>query len=504
MTRTSRLVLLLVTLMQGLFFLHVSQHRLIDGDEGFYLLASRLVMQHRTPYLDFFYTQAPLLPYAFAGWLKLAGVSWYSARAFCALLTTIVGMMIYRHVSRETGQWLAGVCAVLLFATSSLVFAWFPIVKTFPLAMVFLFPAYMIFAGLSPSTPRWQIALAGVLFGLASDTRSYVVALLPVFAWWLWRKYRSGSLVSMIWFSGGVIVGAIPSLVLFVASPSAFLFNNLGYHALRSDAGLIGDFHDKMMIAAATIGGAYTGFQFTVTTLTALVLVIVVRPRRDSSLLALVMAIVLGLISLLPTPASIQYFSMLMPFLIVAAVCAVNDFLAGLRSPTTLRLVGTACIVLVVAYVGFGASVLRQYLSTGFKVPGVSGVADAHNWTLPEVTAVSQAVNELAKPGEPVASFWPGYLFATWADPLPGYENDFGLYVAQYLTPEKRQQYHILTPGEMAKGFADHDARLVVIGNQGPSSGGPDVRRAQHAMETYDYRLVKKVGDTLFYECCSR
>ena len=43
------------------FFLFIARHRFIAGDEGFYLLASRLVLQHKMPYLDFFYQQAPLL-----------------------------------------------------------------------------------------------------------------------------------------------------------------------------------------------------------------------------------------------------------------------------------------------------------------------------------------------------------------------------------------------------------------------------------------------------------
>jgi hypothetical protein len=43
------------------FFLFIARHRFIDGDEGFYLMASRLVLEPKTLYLDFLYTQAPLL-----------------------------------------------------------------------------------------------------------------------------------------------------------------------------------------------------------------------------------------------------------------------------------------------------------------------------------------------------------------------------------------------------------------------------------------------------------
>ena len=61
MTRTCKLLFIPVFLLQAGFFWFVSQHRLIDADEGYYLLAARLVLQHKTPYLDFFFPQAPLL-----------------------------------------------------------------------------------------------------------------------------------------------------------------------------------------------------------------------------------------------------------------------------------------------------------------------------------------------------------------------------------------------------------------------------------------------------------
>ena len=154
MTRTWKQLLIPVLLLQAAFFLFVSRHRFIDGDEGFYLLASRLVLDHKAPYLDFFYTQAPLLPYVYALWFKLTGLSWISARTFAALQTTLLGGLIYAHVGRETQKWLAGVAAVILFASSSLVFAWFPIVKTFPLATPFLFLALHDSVAAQPSRRR--------------------------------------------------------------------------------------------------------------------------------------------------------------------------------------------------------------------------------------------------------------------------------------------------------------------------------------------------------------
>ncbi len=503
MTRTCRLLFIPIFLLQACFFLFVSQHRLIDGDEGFYLLASRLVMQHKAPYLDFFYTQAPLLPYVYGLWFKFAGISWTSARVFSALLTAVLGGLIYEHVCRETDKWLAGLSAVVLFASSSLVFAWFPIVKTFPLATPFLFFTYVILARLRPSSSIWWLAGAGFAFGISVDTRSYVVGVLPVLAWWTFRQSHSQRFARLLWFAVGFIVGIVPSLILFFASPDAYLFNNLGYHALRSKAGLIGLWQDKLMVLLATFGGRFTGFQFSVLTLTCVAMLVVRRFRRDSSLLAFLIALILGAVSLLPTPASMQYFSMIMPFLIVAAVSMVGDYLGSLHSHRELRIARAACAALMIAYMAFAIPSFRKYLFTGDGVPGLENWADAPNWTVKQVNNVSEAIDQLAAPGEKVVSFWPGYLFTSRAEPYPGFENDFGMFVAGRLEPQKRRKYHLVSNVEINSDFSHHGPRLVVVGNQGPGSGGPEYNACVRMLTVYGYNLVRMVGHTAIFECCS-
>src|SRR5271157_795424 len=188
MNRTCKLLLAPVFLAFLCFFPFVALHQFIDGDEGFYLLASRLVLAHKTPYLDFFYTQAPLLPYVYAIWMKFVGVTWVSGRTLPALLTALVGLMVYGQVCHVTRRSLAGLAAVVLFAASTFIFAWYPIAKTYSLAGLFLFSAYVMVSRLSPATSRWWMACAGLLLGLSADTRSYVAGITPVLLWWIVRQ----------------------------------------------------------------------------------------------------------------------------------------------------------------------------------------------------------------------------------------------------------------------------------------------------------------------------
>ena len=100
--RTSKLVMIAVFVVQFLFFGYIALHRFVDGDEGFYLMASRLVLMHKKPYIDFFYTQTPLLPYIYALFLRCFGVTWFTAKLSAALLTALLGTAILFDVTAHT------------------------------------------------------------------------------------------------------------------------------------------------------------------------------------------------------------------------------------------------------------------------------------------------------------------------------------------------------------------------------------------------------------------
>ena len=491
-----RLIFVLVTVFFSCYFSFVSYHRFIDGDEGFYLLASRLVLEHKIPYLDFFYTQAPLLPYAYGLWMKLFGISWFSARILAATLTTILGLLIYEHICRETQKWIVGVAAVTVFASSTLIFAWFPLVKTYSLTAVFLFGAYVVVTGLSAASLPWLVAVAGLLFGLSVDTRSYVVGLMPLLLWWIFRHPEThNGIYRILWFLGGFTVGIVPCLYLFVSSPDLFLFDNIGYHAIRSDAGLIGDWKNKLHLSLKVLFGTEdNGGQFTILSALSLAAILTLRMRRGATLLAFLIAFVLGVISILPTPPFVQYFCLCMPFLIVAAVCGTSDYVTLLRAARP-RWIAVLASVAVLAFVASSGPSFRRYLL---------GTHDAPNWTLEKVSAVSKAIDQLAAPNEEIASFWPGYIFASKADPYPGFENDFGWMITDKLTAHQRAKYHIGARPDITDDFASHTPRIAVLGNQENGGASKVSKWARIILRTNGYTAVRTIGDTSILVCCSR
>ena len=503
------LLLVGLALLQVIFFAYIARHRFVDGDEGFFLLASRLVLMHKKPYVDFLYEQAPLLPYVYGVWMKCFGISWASARLFSALLTALLGTLLYEDVRRQTQNRLAGCIAVVMFAGSTLVFGFFPVAKTYSLAGLLLFASYVIVSRCCATSPRWLIGVGGLLFGLSVDTRSYLLLLAPLFVWWIFRNADvDARWAAMLWFLGGLLLGNLPALYLFVSSPSAFLFNNLGFHAVRSQGGLVGKWGQKLGVLLLAFLGRQesNGIQASILFFISLGFVFSIRKRQYPPRLAFQIAVVLGIVSLLPTPVHPQYFCLCIPFLLVAAVCVVSDLVAELESRRAKLVAAFACASLVAIYLAASVSDFRKYLVTGEDVPGVNLSVHRSDWSLQSILEVSQAIDEVARPGETVASFWPGYIVQTKANPVPGLEADYGLLISDKLTPEQRTKYHVLSAADIEADLAANRPRVVVLRNEIPLQGGERLQkllRTENAIRSslpaHEYAPVQSLDGVSIY-----
>jgi hypothetical protein len=433
----------LVVAVQALVFLPVAARRYVDGDEGDYLLAAQLVMDGQLPYGDFLHTQMPLLPYVYGVWGAVLGESWYAARALSALFAIALGTLLFRHLARRYGAPLAAV-GLTLYVSSSLVLGWLTTVKTQALSTLLLFAAYVLVD--RARDPRWLAA--GVLAGLAIDVRLMFAAALPAFAWAAWRAEALRRLAL------GVGLGLLPALLFFLLDPRRFWFDNLGYHAARSEGGLVGDFEQKAKIVANLVGlGTPEGPQpqSLLLLVAALAAALVLRAARGRVPFALLVAAWLGVASLLPTPTYTQYFVALVPFLAVGVV----ELLAVLREPVAgtrwrrpaVQVLGAALAV----YALLGLVDLGRFL-TRFDDQQIGVIADVRDF-----------VNAEARPGEEVLASWPGYLYGTHAEPVPGTENAYAPHEAAALSPDEVRDYRLITQAEIERLIEERQPRILLV-----------------------------------------
>ena len=200
----------------------------LTGDEGFYAVASRGILEGMKPYRDFLFTQMPALPYFYAGWFSFFGPGIVSGRIFSALLGTATVALTAAACYRHSGHKIAGLFGGLLLAANfGFVFDTTKI-KTQSLTAFLLSCAIFILSGRRYSNRLLIASLAMLFVSLALLTR---LSILPVllFLWcylgWLCRRNFKIYLVLL-----AVNIAAIAGVVTYFYSDGNMLFGVYVFH----------------------------------------------------------------------------------------------------------------------------------------------------------------------------------------------------------------------------------------------------------------------------------
>ncbi len=455
--RTSLLLIILAMAVHLAAAGWMATWRPIDGDEGYYGLAARLVAEGRTPYADFFYPQAPLLPMVYApaaatvGAPQLPGLRTVSvALGAIAVLLAVAAAVRTRNV----GAWpLAAVAALLALSPELLL--WHTTVKSYALANALTAGGLLLATVGLDDRPRapWLVA-GGVALGLAVSSRLlYAPAALAPAAWLLLAPGRRRPLAAACWLAG-VAAGLAPVWVALARDPAVFWFNNVGYHQLRfsvlENAPLWRRAAEASRVVAVTVATSPG-----LLALTGLSAVGLVARRRtpaaalpDAVALPLLTALALTVTSLLPDPTYRQYFTGGLPVLLAVPAAWGLTALAG-RRPRTAPIAALVAAPLL-AWLALG--VLR------YDVP------DEPHWSLDHYRGVCRGIEHLTGPDDTVMAFWPGYVAGADRRPLRGLENQFGIGVSDRLTDVQRGRYRIAGHREVWQALQLETARVTVVG----------------------------------------
>jgi hypothetical protein len=476
-------VFLVVTGALASWLLPIAVNRLVDGDEGYLLIAARLVSEGRWPYRDFFLPQAPLVPALFGLLFWTLGRGWVQARLLAGLMAVAMGLLVYRETLCATRRRSAALFAAALFAMSDGTIGWLTIVKGFGVsALLMLMSATLMGTAvrqpaIEPSTSRpSRAALAsGLAAGLAVCTRLYTVVLVPALALYLVRELgiNRATMRRAGWYALGCLVGLLPLLVCYARAPRTFLFDTLLYHGVREygQDSLFGTFREKLPLVLKTMGldsdATYGERQWMAAAILAS-LAPWLRYRLRSTTTSpagWVWPVLLGA-SVLPNPFQPQYLCLALPFFAIESGRLLHSLLDG-RFSQKLRRWPVAVAAAVVIYLGYHACVARyerdRYLEDGAAVPGIWATDRAKRWQIATLEAVARAVDAQ---GIPVgASWWPGYFVNTRASIAVELANDFGFRAANALSAEERRRIHVVSHADVGEMIRRRQPRLFVQGN---------------------------------------
>lgn len=507
---------LLVTLASLAYLaglLYYAATRPIDGDEGFYTTAARLVWEAKIPYRDFFFQQAPLLPYLYS-WIW--AIHPRSLVAMRLLSTAAGGLAVF--------LWGAGLVSVkrlpakvalatfLAVALNPYWLCWNVVVKTFAFANLFITVAMIcLYAALRSERSHWYFA-GGAALGLCTSARALYGPLIPAVLVWLfireWRTSKPPYSRTLV-FLAGAVCGLLPMIVSFLGDPHAFLFNNVQYHGLQagfrhargSDVYLVG-YHGIGDTLAVYFYILVTNLLllhpfFTIQAVLAVAGGLSLRKlskKQDPAYapqdyfyvkLALLMLVIYTATALIPFPPYLQYFDgPLVPFML--------PFVAeGLR--ITFRAGKHWLVVLAVIAPILCLGEIRAERMTNSSDPW---------WRLASYRQVTQAIEASSRPDDVVLSFWPGYVFESGRRYFPGMEDQFVYRIMNMIGPEARTRYHVVSKEDIMTAISTRAVRVVVLGAWMPEyyrNLSPAERQALRSAVDANYSLVSQTDGVAVY-----
>jgi len=479
------MVLILLVLLGGLstWLLPISVGRLIDGDEGYLLMAARLVSEGQVPYRDFFLPQGPLLPVVFGAFFWGIGRSWLGARLLAGAIAVAMGWLVYRESLSVTRRHGAAVIATMLFAFSGPAIGWLTIVKGYGLSALWMLASIgLVGIAVRNAEPLHDVrranlaaAGAGALMGLAASTRLYTALLAPTLAIYMASRLglNRSSGRRLAHYTSGCFLGLLPLLVSYGVDSKAFLFDTLHFHAVREygQDSLLGSATEKAPTILRALGihpeASLGGRQLMgLAIAAALALPARLRSRNHSGSAAAIVWPALLVASALPNPFQAQYLCMLIPFMAVESGVLLGVLLDECHQrKARLGFLGvTVCALAYLAYnLGVGWRERDRYLHTGDGVPGVWSTDRVSRWQIDNVEATAQAIDSLHIPE--AASWWPGYFISSHTPITLALANDFGLRAADVLSPAERRRLHVVSLAEVGDMIRQRQPRLFVEGN---------------------------------------
>lgn len=434
-----------------LFFVWLAGKRNIDGDEGLYLEAARLVSQGKTLYFDFFYQQMPLLPYLYSFWMKIFGFDFFIGRYLSALFMALTGgTLLFYTIWKTRGYLLVSLMALLFFA-NGFILAWAPVVKTHSLSLFSITLSCVLLLIWKKNQKMWLLALVGLSIGVGVNSR---LTLGPIIIFYLiflnlWNtKNRLGNnLVFLI----SISLTSIPAAIYFLSDPGIFIKYNLLYHTQVYPGVVSGERR------FSTIQNVFTQIQMILlVVLTQISFLFFLKKGwrkfvvKDEFFifLLLLLFIVIHLSSAEPYT---QYFVAMVPLILMFILPL---FMKIISYPKLL-----AAPLLAVFFLFYLSSARG---TRDFEI--VSMASDRPEWELVNVLKTVDTLKKNIQPGEYCLTWWPGYAFMAGCQSVPGMENHMRNYAVQRLGHEKLKEYKMMSDEELFANIREGKYRVMVDG----------------------------------------
>lgn len=224
-------ILILAYFLLGIFYVFFGA---VNNDEGWYLYTSRLVYEGKIPFIDFSYTQPPLLPYIYGIPQMFFGPSLYVGR-LTSLLFGILALIFLAKTAENISGKKGAIVALALISFNPFVAFFFTIVKTYALSAFFIVLSLYFLFGANLKNPVKNM-LSIFFMGLAVGVRLSVLPALFLLVFYAIYAGRNRLRAAIAGAVSGLAISGFPFILLFSINKDNFMFNLVGYHLARSES----------------------------------------------------------------------------------------------------------------------------------------------------------------------------------------------------------------------------------------------------------------------------
>lgn len=452
----------------------ISLNRLIARDEGFYIVASELLLKGKILYKDFFFPQMPFTALFYALSFKIFGVSWFVARFSTGVIYFLSGCFLFIFIKKNY-SYLFAILALMLFSLHPMGFAWQSVIKSYAFVNLFLMLIYSFTSSLanlksddiynkghsllnskiSISNSK-KIFFIGFIFGLLGLTRLHFLSLLPLVLFHIFSIQKKFSKKDFVSFFLGCTLSLSPCFYYMAQDINSFIFNNLGYHLVRSQTPLEGELTTKLYSLLRLLGlkpsQQIIKYQMIVTYFIPLcfgLYYFILKLFKKRFYFPFLYSLFILILNSIPTPTYLQYHSCIIIFIIIMSL----DFIR-VQNNTYLKFL--ISIVFLTVNISYYPKSLHAYTISAHNVIGITG-QNPEMWSIHTVQKINEHLN-MIDTDKYLVSVWPGHALNSKHKMLPGTENPFLIKVPEDIA----KKYNFTKKDDILEAISNGSVGIVV------------------------------------------
>lgn len=432
--------------------------RLIDFDEGSYLSSAYLVKCGKLPYLDFFFPQMPYLPYVYALVSSHGLSSLYYGRLISFASGIFLSILIFWFACKFFKDEKLSLSLFFLYDFNGLVLSWHAAVKTLVFSDLFGFISFIFFIFyLSSKEKKLKLFWAGFFIGVAFNFRLtfFLILILEAIMIFILPPYESlkKRIVDTILLVSASILASPLAIYLFFKNPSAFVFDNIGFHQTWGIEVIKMTFFQKLYTFSKFVFNPQNLFLLILAAVGAIWLVkkLIEKGKPTSedkiTIFALSISLVMIITGFLMEPTEFQYYEQSLPYLLFSCIPVLSSLISKFRGKKLI-------------WRGFASFYLLS--AVPFIVVFIFAIRPKDiPFRIDKTKEVVEVVKQNSPPGEKILSGWPGYVIFAQRESVPGMET-FGWAIIHLLSKEEIGNFRLLDRQSISEMISAQKVNMII------------------------------------------